>query len=169
MPIAKFHVHPDYQTILQVQLWHKCIDLICANLKLAAKTGCFMSDLSTNIHYDFMPLVAHVCNLPEACMITVVSKNASPVTMASQENFGDRVLYCPCTGQQTLQLICKISKTTDVWDLNKFQKAAKAVQLSGVHMPYWYDWMYACPSIFLTGEILHTCLKFLLTIHYLLT
>jgi hypothetical protein len=29
--------------------------------------------------------------------------------------------------------------------------------------------MYACPSIFLTGEILHTCLKFLLTIHYLLT
>ncbi|KAG2356647.1 hypothetical protein BDR07DRAFT_1380636 [Suillus spraguei] len=25
MPIAKFHVHPDYQGILQARLWHKCM------------------------------------------------------------------------------------------------------------------------------------------------
>ncbi|KAG1870313.1 hypothetical protein F4604DRAFT_1881252 [Suillus subluteus] len=120
---SEFCVHPDYQTILQAQLWHKCVDLVCTNLKLAAKTGCIMPDPSRFIHYVFMPLVAHVCDLPEASMIAA------------------------------------ISKTTDVWDLNKFQKAAKAVNLSGVHMPYWHDWIYACPSVFLTGEILHTCLK----------
>ncbi|KAG1848557.1 hypothetical protein DFJ58DRAFT_627135, partial [Suillus subalutaceus] len=28
MPIIKFRVHPDYQSILQAWLWHKCMDLI---------------------------------------------------------------------------------------------------------------------------------------------
>ncbi|KAG1891885.1 uncharacterized protein F5891DRAFT_1131466 [Suillus fuscotomentosus] len=87
MPIAKFRVHPDYQSILQARLWHKCVDLVCANLKIAAKN--------------------------EATMIATEA---------------------------------------DPWDLDKFQKAAKAVHLSGVHMPYWRDWMFACPSVFLTGE-----------------
>ncbi|KAG2100377.1 uncharacterized protein F5147DRAFT_747111 [Suillus discolor] len=109
MPIAKFHVHPDYQSILQARLWHKCVDLVCANLKIAAKNGCFMPDPSQYICYVFTPLITH---------------------------------------------------EADPWDLNKFQKAAKAVHLSGVHMPYWRDWMFACPSVFLTGEVLHTCIKF---------
>ncbi|KAG2122975.1 hypothetical protein BD769DRAFT_1359974 [Suillus cothurnatus] len=109
MPIAKFRVHPDYQTILQARLWHKCMDLVLANLKAAALDGCFMPDPSRYIRYAFTPLVAHVF---------------------------------------------------DPWDLDRFQKAAKAVNLSGVHMPYWRDWIYACPSVFLAGEILHTCFKF---------
>ncbi|KAG2357121.1 hypothetical protein BDR07DRAFT_1453197 [Suillus spraguei] len=100
MPIAKFHVHPDYQGILQARLWHKCVDLVCASLKVTVKDGCFMSDPSQYIHYVFTPLVAHV----------------------------------------------------DFWDLDAFQKAEKVVHLSRVHMPYWHDWMYACPSVFLTSE-----------------
>ncbi|KAG1900153.1 uncharacterized protein F5891DRAFT_1128621 [Suillus fuscotomentosus] len=101
MPIAKFHVHPDCQSILQACLWHRCVDLICANLKVAAKNGCFMPYPSQYICYVFTPIVSH---------------------------------------------------EVDPWDLDKFQKAAKAVHLSGVHMPYWHDWTFACPSVFLTGE-----------------
>ncbi|KAG1718386.1 hypothetical protein EDD22DRAFT_983580 [Suillus occidentalis] len=112
MPVAKFRVHPDYQGILQARLWHKCVDLVCANLKVAAKDGCFMPDPSRYIRYVFTPLIAH------------------------------------------------ISKAVDPWDLDKFQKAAKAVHLSGVHMPFWRDWAFACPSVFLTAEVLHTCIKF---------
>ncbi|KAG1741632.1 hypothetical protein EDB19DRAFT_1895054 [Suillus lakei] len=97
---SEFHMHPDYQSILQAQLWHKCMDLILANLKAMALYGCFMPDPNRHIHFVFTPLIAH------------------------------------------------------------FQKAAKAVGLSGVHMPYWHDWLYACPSIFLAGEILHMCFKF---------
>ncbi|KAG1759913.1 hypothetical protein EDD22DRAFT_781898, partial [Suillus occidentalis] len=122
MPVAKFRVHPDYQGILQARLWHKCVDLICANLKVAAKDGCFMPDPSRYIRYVFTPLIAHVCDLPEATMITTVM--------------------------------------VDPWDLDKFQKAAKAVHLSGVHMPFWRDWAFACPSVFLTAKVLHTCIKF---------
>ncbi|KAG2085487.1 hypothetical protein BD769DRAFT_1632797 [Suillus cothurnatus] len=121
MPIVKFKVHPDYQTILQACLWHKCMCLIFANLKAAAAEGCFMPDPFRYICYVFTLLIAHICDLPEATMIAAV---------------------------------------IDPWDLDKFQKAAKAIYLSGVHMPYWHDWMYACPSVFLTGEILHTGHKF---------
>ncbi|KAG2127479.1 hypothetical protein DEU56DRAFT_973809 [Suillus clintonianus] len=115
MPIVKFRVHPDYQSILQARLWHKCMDLVFANLKAAAMDGCFMPDPSRYIRYVFTPLVAHVCDLPEAI---------------------------------------------DPWELDKFQKAAKLVNLSGVHMPFWRDWVFACPSVFLAGELLHTCHKF---------
>ncbi|KAG1832538.1 hypothetical protein EV424DRAFT_1564026 [Suillus variegatus] len=160
MPIVKFKVHPDYQTILQARLWHKCMDLILANLKAAAAEGCFMSDPFQYICYVFTPLIAHVCDLPEASMIAATSKSASPLTMATQKAFGDGTLHPPRTGRHTLQLIVDISKTIDPWDLDKFQKAAKAVYLSGVHMPFWRDWKYACPSVFLAGEILHTCHKF---------
>ncbi|KAG1853234.1 hypothetical protein C8R48DRAFT_749657 [Suillus tomentosus] len=133
MPIVKFRVHPDYQSILQAWLWHKCMDLVCANLKAAAAEGCFMPDPFRFICYVFTPLVAHVCDLPEATMIAAVAKNASPLTMATQEHFGDGILHPP---------------------------PAKALNLSGVHMPYWRDWIYACPSVFLAGKILHTCFKF---------
>ncbi|KAG1862846.1 hypothetical protein C8R48DRAFT_603026 [Suillus tomentosus] len=109
IPIIKFRVHTDYQSILQARLWHKCLDLVFANLKVAAKDGCFMPDPSRYIRHVFTPL---------------------------------------------------ISRQVDPWDLDKFQKAAKAVNLSGVHMPYWRDWMFACPSVFLAGEVLHTCHKF---------
>ncbi|KAG0692408.1 hypothetical protein DFH29DRAFT_992564 [Suillus ampliporus] len=74
---SEFHMHSDYQSILQARLWHKCMDLILANLKATA-----------------------------------------------------------------------------------FQKVAKTVNLSGVHMPFWHDWHFACLSIFLTGDVLHTCFKF---------
>ncbi|KAG1721400.1 hypothetical protein EDB19DRAFT_1961240, partial [Suillus lakei] len=117
MPISKFHVHLDYQSILQARLWHKCMDLIFANLKATAAEGCFMTD----------PF---------------------------------RYICCVFTPLHTLELLVDIAKTVDPWDLNKFQKAAKALNLSGVHMPYWCDWIYACPSVFLAGEILHTCFKF---------
>ncbi|KAG1717844.1 hypothetical protein EDB19DRAFT_1863760 [Suillus lakei] len=117
MPITKFRVHPDYQSILQARLWHKCMDLVLANLKAAAVDGCFIPDPSRHIRYVFTPL-------------------------------------------HTLQLIFDTCRKVDPWDLDKFQKAAKAVNLSGVHMPYWRDWLFACPSVFLAGEVLHTCFKF---------
>ncbi|KAG2047378.1 hypothetical protein BDR06DRAFT_1031315 [Suillus hirtellus] len=160
IPVIKFCIHTDYQSILQARLWHKCLDLVFANLKVAAKDGCFMPDPSCYIRHVFMPLVTHVCDLPEATMIAAVSKNSSPLTMATQADFGDGILHLPHTRKYTLQLIVEISQQVDPWDLDKFQKVAKAINLSGVHMPYWRDWMFACPSVFLADEVLHTCHKF---------
>ncbi|KAG1886268.1 hypothetical protein F4604DRAFT_1917999 [Suillus subluteus] len=88
-----------------------------------------------------MPLIAHVYDLPEKILAMGYS------TPLYQEAY-------TATPRQYCQ------KNIDPWDLDKFQKAAKALNLSGVHMPYWCDWIYACPSVFLRGEILHTCFKF---------
>ena len=41
-----------------------------------------------------------------------------------------------------------------------FQKAAKALKLLGVYLPFWCDWMFCDPSLFLTGEVLHAGHKF---------
>ncbi|KAG1784681.1 uncharacterized protein HD556DRAFT_1435370 [Suillus plorans] len=144
IPVVKFRVHQEHQSILQARLWHKCMDLVFANLKVTANDNCFMPDPSCYICHVFMPLVAHVCDLPEATMIAAVSKNLSLLTMAIQADFCDGILHPPHTGNHTLELI----------------KAAKAVNLSGVHMPYWCDWKFACLSVFLAGEVLHTCHKF---------
>ncbi|KAG1738109.1 uncharacterized protein EDB91DRAFT_1082869 [Suillus paluster] len=135
----------DYMSVnmtwkIQARLWHKCMDLIFANLKAMAAEGCFMADPFRYICHVFTLLVAHVSNLPEATMITAVAKNTSPLTMAMQGDFGDGMLHPPHTGKYTLQLLVDIAKTVNPWDLDKFQKAAKALNLS--------------------GEVLHTCFKF---------
>ena len=48
MPILKFTTHPDYQTILQSCVWHRCIDIVTANLKCVANAGSFLVDPFTN-------------------------------------------------------------------------------------------------------------------------
>ncbi|KAG2049099.1 hypothetical protein BDR06DRAFT_1012491 [Suillus hirtellus] len=151
IPVIKFCIHTDYQSILQARLWHKCLDLVFTNLKVAAKDGCFMPDPSCYIRHVFMPLVTHVCDLPEATMIAAVSKNSSPLTMATQVDFGDGILHLPHTRKYTLQLIVEISQQVDPWDLDKFQKVAKAINLSGVHMPYW---LFRGPSAEMDQEAL---------------
>jgi hypothetical protein len=78
------------------------MSLIFANLKAAATEGCFMSDSFRYIHYFFTPIITHVCNLPEATMIAAVAKNASPLTMVTQEDFGDGMLHPACTRQHTM-------------------------------------------------------------------
>jgi len=63
-------------------------------------------------------------------------------------------------GDETLAQIKQVGSTVDPWDLDRFQKAAKVLFLLGVHFPFWRDWRFADPSIFLVLEILHFIHKF---------
>ncbi|KAI6156556.1 hypothetical protein BKA82DRAFT_3964805, partial [Pisolithus tinctorius] len=58
MPIIKFDVHPDYQTILQARLWHRCMDIVMERLKRVANVGEFMTDAFGDVRFCFTPLVA---------------------------------------------------------------------------------------------------------------
>ncbi|KAG1809639.1 uncharacterized protein BJ212DRAFT_1279338, partial [Suillus subaureus] len=50
MPIPKFtDVHADYQTILSQWLFHKCMDIIFTDAKVAAMAGKFMPDPSGHV------------------------------------------------------------------------------------------------------------------------
>ncbi|KAI5998547.1 hypothetical protein F5J12DRAFT_928852 [Pisolithus orientalis] len=48
---------------------------------------------------------------------------------------------------------------TKPWDLDAFQKLAKANHLLGVHLPFWQDWKNSNVCCFLIPEILHTVHK----------
>ncbi|KAG1829890.1 hypothetical protein DFJ58DRAFT_719664 [Suillus subalutaceus] len=56
IPIPKFETHSDYHTILKSRVWHKCVDLVFASLKVAAKVGEFMPDPFGELRYCFTPL-----------------------------------------------------------------------------------------------------------------
>ncbi|KAL4066877.1 hypothetical protein J3A83DRAFT_4360150 [Scleroderma citrinum] len=120
-------------------------------LKVTASIGTFMTDPNNCTQYTFTPLACYIADLPEQQMITCVSKSASLVTLAKQSQFGDDIPYPPHKGKTTLKVL---------YNLQEFLAAVKAAHLSGVQLPFWQDWHFSDPSIFLTGEILHTCHKF---------
>ncbi|KAI9573718.1 hypothetical protein HD554DRAFT_2167277 [Boletus coccyginus] len=155
MPVLKFNTHLDYQTILQLRVWHKCVDIITANLKHAANTGAFLVDPSGNTQYCFTPLVGWIVDLPEQQMIACTFKNASPITMAMLKQFGNAQCQPSHTGSHTLKLIHDLSLKVDLWNINRFQKLCKESLLMDIHLPCWHDWINSEVSIFLLPKILH--------------
>ncbi|KAG6372042.1 hypothetical protein JVT61DRAFT_8748 [Boletus reticuloceps] len=160
IPSAEFEVHPDFKTILLARLFHHCMDEVVAPLKYAALHGVTLSDAMGCIRHCYTPLVSYIVDLPEQQLIACVAMNASPVTVAEKSEFGNPEPAEPRTGKHTLVAIVELCKKVDPWDLVAFQKAAKLIRLLGVHKPFWRNWKFADPSLFLTGEILHTCHKF---------
>ncbi|KAG1900840.1 uncharacterized protein F5891DRAFT_1128385 [Suillus fuscotomentosus] len=114
----EYIVNHDFSGVLEVCLWHRCMDMVLQNLKVAAQVGEFMTDPMGCRHYTFTPLIAHITDLPEQLMI------AYP------------------------------------WKVREFLEQAKQRSLSGIQLPYWRDWRFADPAIFLIPELLHMCHKF---------
>ena len=160
IPTPDFDVHPDFQTLLASRLFHSCMDIIFASLKHTALHGSAMTDSLGYTRNCFTPLVAYIADLPEQQLIACVAKNASPVTTATLAQFGDPFPHPPRHGKLTLQQIENLCATVNPWDITTFQKKAKAIQLLGVHLPFWRDWRHADPAYFLNGEVLHSCHKF---------
>ena len=160
IPSLSFKVYPDFQTLLQARVFHWLLDAITASLKDTANQGCDLVDPSGHIRNCYTPLISYIVDLPEQQLVACVSKNASPVTTAELPRFGDPNPSPPRTGHDILQQIKELCERVDPWDLNIFQKAAKVLKLLSVHKPFWRNWKFSDPSLFLTGEILHTCHKF---------
>ncbi|KAG1870011.1 hypothetical protein F4604DRAFT_1881348 [Suillus subluteus] len=55
MPIPTFIVNSDFQSLLRACLWHKCMDLVCSNLKVAARVGEYMVDPSARLCHRVDP------------------------------------------------------------------------------------------------------------------
>ncbi|KAG1804646.1 uncharacterized protein BJ212DRAFT_1449691 [Suillus subaureus] len=118
IPTPEYIMNHDFSGVLEVHLWHRCMDMVLQNLKVAAQVGKFMTDPMGCQHYAFTLLATHISDLPEQLMI------AYP------------------------------------WKVREFLEQAKQQSLSGVHLPYWRDWWFSDPAIFLIPELLHTCHKF---------
>jgi hypothetical protein len=59
-----------------------------------------------------------------------------------------------------LQQIHRLAQCINPWKVWEFLEAAKALSLSGVHLPFWRNWRFTDPINFLTPEILRTLHKF---------
>jgi len=43
-PTPEFLTHPDFHSVLEACVWHRCVNIVCTGLKLATRVGTFMSD-----------------------------------------------------------------------------------------------------------------------------
>ncbi|KAG0705855.1 hypothetical protein DFH29DRAFT_980756 [Suillus ampliporus] len=119
MPIPTFIVASEFQNLLRARLWHKCMDLVCSNLKVAAHIGEYMVDPSARLRYCFTPLISHITDLPEQLMISCITKNSSP----------------------------SLCNRVDPWNLIVFVREAKKLHLSGVHLPFSNPAKFLTPEI----------------------
>ena len=118
-----------------------------------------MNDPVGNLKYCFTPIVAHIADTPEQRVIACVTSNASAVTMAITEKFGDPVRCAPRTASMTRQRLIVVKRTTRSLNLSSYFKACQKFQLNGVSSPYWLNWALAEPSSFITIEALHQYFK----------
>ena len=104
----EFIVHPKYQSVLEACIWHRCLDIVSAGLKIAAHTSTFMSDPNNLTRYCFMPLVAYIADLPKQLMIACVTKSVSPISLTEQSQFSNGIQYPLCDRKLTLKKLADL-------------------------------------------------------------
>ncbi|KAG1848368.1 hypothetical protein C8R48DRAFT_677294 [Suillus tomentosus] len=153
LPIPQYlHSNQRMRGVLEDRLIHQCLSIVLKPLMIAAEIG-IMSDPVGNVRHCYTPLAAYIVDTPEACMLACVRGKTSPFTMASYLEFGDNFRHSEPTCHITLDQLAKIH--VDPNDLEGYFDACTIYRLNGVHAPFWQDWPFACPSVFLTPEALH--------------
>ncbi|KAI5982646.1 hypothetical protein EDD15DRAFT_2180311, partial [Pisolithus albus] len=90
LPIAKFtHKVTCICGLLQEQLVHQALSVVLLPLKTAASMGIMMNDPRGNLCCCFMPLADWIADTPEESLLVGTSIKASPVTMATANEFGN--------------------------------------------------------------------------------
>ena len=162
LPVPKF-LHPNKRLrgVLADRLLHQVISIAVKPLKKAAEVGRMMSDPLGNLKYCFTPIVAHIADTPEQRVIACITSNASAITMAVAERFGDPIRCAPRTASVTRQRLMVVKRTTHSSNLSSYFQVCRKFQLNGVSLPYWLNWALAEPSSFITVEALHQYFKML--------
>ena len=156
LPVLKFlHKNRKICGVLENHLIHKCIDFVVEPLKIATEIRIMMSDPLGWCQYCFTPLVGAIVDTPEALMYACISPQASPVTMVTYKQFGEAFQHEPQTASTTPAWLMEIEATINPWDFSSYLPEAKQFSLNGVHQPFWWDWLLAEPSLFLTPEPLY--------------
>ncbi|KAG1861524.1 hypothetical protein DFJ58DRAFT_839668 [Suillus subalutaceus] len=154
--VPKF-VHSNARAcgVLVDWLFHQCISIVTEPLKAAAKMGIMMNDPVGNSRYCFTPLVSYVADTPEELLVACVCSNVSPVTTATQDQFGDPFCHPLRKGSSTLARIKAVLRSVLHADVSEFFAVCKEFNLNGVYEPFWLDWPLLEPSQFITPEALH--------------
>ena len=157
LPVPNFvSVDKKLRGVLENRLLHACLDFVLDPLKKAATWGKLMSDPYGSLRFCYTPIAAYIVDTPEAAMLAGVGGKTSPITMASQKQFGDPFRHEPRTSSATLSQLQAIRTRVDPNnDIQAYLTEAKKFRLNGVDKPFWRDWPLSEPSLFLTPEPLH--------------
>lgn len=161
IPVAKFD-QKDFQGILAQRLYHQCMDIITQSLKECSHNPQKMTDATGTMRLVRTILWAHLADYPEQQLIACVSGSCSPVTFANYKSFGFQVLRQRRTGVGTMQHIRTLLKTKNLTTTQfaRYATLAKKKGLNGVFKPFWRDWKYADPNVFLVPDALHQWHRF---------
>jgi hypothetical protein len=161
LPIPKFHT-TDKKLLpaLYHRVIHLCLDKVFAPLKKIAIDGAMMVDPNGKKRRCFTFLASYMVDHPEARMLAGVIGLTSPVTTADYRGFGDPSPHPRRHGYDTVATIESITTRADPWeDINLFVRLCNQNRLTGIHRPFFRDWLLADPTWFLTPDSLHGLLK----------
>ncbi|KZS88527.1 hypothetical protein SISNIDRAFT_417979 [Sistotremastrum niveocremeum HHB9708] len=158
IPIPSFLEKDDQiRAVLEQRLLHECYDTVTASLKEAARNGHKMSNAIGEEYLCFPWLASVMVDLPEAIAIAGVMANQSPTFVTGKPNFGDPLPGEPRRGTLTMQIMEEIvlSGVDPDANLRQFITRCREKGLSGVWKPFWRDWRFADPYIFISPDALH--------------
>jgi hypothetical protein len=161
LPIPKFlNVSAEVHAVLTAHVYHICFNTVTVNLKHAKKYGVVMSDPWGQERMCHTHLASWIADLPEQCLLACVLGSQSAFTTAMVNQFGDPNSH-PChSHEHTLSLIVEACAIMDPAFVPEFSKMCQKSGLNGVHQPFWANWGFADPSLFLTPDALHAFHKF---------
>ena len=104
--------------------------------------------------------MAYIADLPEQQALACVASNYAPSSMAGPMMLGDSVPQPLREGSDTLEAIEEIMDSLEdsgnQSSISSFRRLARERSLNGVDKPFWRDWLYADPCLFLAlADALH--------------
>lgn len=159
IPVVKFKDKRS-RGVLNARLYHKCLDIVLHKLKEYSHKPKRMVDPYENFRDVCTVIGAFQSDTPEQNLIACVAGNQSPISLAEYGTLGNPDPSEPRLGSRTLKLIEELGKKCDVNDLGRYVAKAKKIGLNGVYKPFWRDWKFAEPHIFLAPDALHFWHKF---------
>ncbi|KLO04383.1 hypothetical protein SCHPADRAFT_836422 [Schizopora paradoxa] len=156
IPVVQFE-DKQHQTLLHDRLAHKCLDIVTSQLKYHSHNPTYVPDPSGRIRLLRPILCAHLGDTKEQKRTACVAENSSPVSIANFRQLGLSTACQPRTAEFTLRRIRNLDAAIgdNRSDLAMVRATASSLHLNGVMEPYWRDWKFAEPSIFITPDILH--------------
>ncbi len=155
IPVVKF-IEKNHQGILTQRLLHVCLEFVTAALKRCSETPKYMADARGLLRLLRTILLSHIADFPKMQAIACVSGDTSPISIARHKQLGLSTRQKLRTAEHTLSTIDSLLDSgvspTSFW---RYKSDARGMGLNGVHKPYWSDWKFADPSIFLTPDALH--------------
>lgn len=160
LPVVKWKNNKKHHGILNARMFHKCLDIVLKSLKACSHVPKKMVDPYAAQRDVCTVLGAYQADTPEQKMAACVGGSHSPTSMAVHADLGNAEPSAPRLGSRTLQLIAGLVEICDVNDLSHYGNQARKLGLNGVYKPFWRDWKFAEPHIFLAPDALHFWHKF---------